>query len=97
MIQHTVAFRLRHETGSAGESEFMAAAMKLSSISHVLNFRALRQTSAKNEFTLGLIMDFETQEHYDAYGQHADHEDFIERYWKRDVEDFLEIDYVPYE
>jgi hypothetical protein len=41
-------------------------------------------------------MDFENQKLYDDYSNHPDHVYFIEQFWLKDVEDFLEIDYEPF-
>lgn len=95
MIQHTVAFKLKHEPGSAGEKEFLAAAAELKNIPGVREFEMLRQISKKNGFDFGISMKFETQESYNAYSGHPDHELFIKEYWLKGVEDFLEIDYIP--
>ncbi len=95
MIRHTVAFKLKYPKGSPEESEFLSAAAKLSSISGVRNFESLRQTSKKNDFDYGLSMEFETLKPYEAYNQHPDHIMFIQNYWMKYVEKFLEIDYEP--
>lgn len=97
MIRHTVAFRLKHAAGSAEEVDFLNAAMKLAAIETVRNFEQLRQVSPKNNFAFGFSMEFEDQAGYDTYNQHPDHVDFVENRWKKEVEDFMEIDYVTYE
>ncbi|HLK28008.1 MAG TPA: Dabb family protein, partial [Puia sp.] len=93
MIRHTVVFTLKHAEGSREEKDFMEAALKLSSIEGVHHFECLRQISKKNAFTLGLSMKFETKKAYDEYNNHPEHLAFIENFWIRDVEDFMEIDY----
>jgi hypothetical protein len=40
-------------------------------------------------------MEFESQEQYDFYSKHPDHQAFIQDHWIPNVEDFLEIDYLP--
>lgn len=94
MIQHSVIFKLKYAAGSAEESEFLAAAAELESIPDVQQFEILKQVSKKNRFDFGISMKFENQELYDAYSNHPDHELFIEKYWLKGVEDFLEIDYT---
>jgi heme-degrading monooxygenase HmoA len=94
MIQHSVIFRLKHAKDSAAESNFLAAARKLESIPGVQNFECLKQISAKNPFDYGLAMKFTDQATYDLYSKHPEHVRFIEDFWLKDVEDFLEIDYV---
>jgi hypothetical protein len=41
-------------------------------------------------------MEFKTQEDYDTYSNHPMHQEFIQKNWLPCVEDFLEIDYVPF-
>ena len=95
MIRHTVVFRLKHSAGSAEEASFLSAARGLASIPGVKNFECLRQVSPKNDFTLGLSMEFASQKQYDVYNNHPDHADFVQVRWIPEVADFLEIDYTP--
>ncbi len=94
MIRHTVTFRLRHPSGSPEERDFLKAACALSAIDGVNNFECLRQVSRKNDFTFGLSMEFDSQAEYDYYNQHPDHTRFVAERWNREVEAFLEIDYI---
>ena len=95
MIQHSVIFTLKHPKGSVAELSFLDAAKALVSIPGVENFQCLKQVSPKNKFEYGLTMEFADQKTYDEYSFHADHTRFIEEFWLKDVEDFLEIDYQP--
>ena len=95
MIRHTVVFKLKHSKGSPEEKKFLNAAMKLSSIPGVQRFECLRQTSKQNNFDYGLSMEFETDKAYQAYNNHPDHVAFVQTFWIKNVEDFLEIDYKP--
>ena len=95
MIKHTVVFRLKHELGSPEQTSFLTAARQLTSIPGVRNFECLRQISAKNDFTFGLSMEFDSREHYSQYSNHADHVNFLNTRWIPEVVDFLEIDYEP--
>jgi len=94
MIRHTVAFRLKHEAGSAEEAGFLKAALALEKIPSVRNFEQLRQTSPKNDFTFGFSMEFDDQAGYDAYNVHPDHVAFVRDRWVPEVASFLEIDYT---
>jgi hypothetical protein len=96
MIRHTVAFKLKHPSSSDAETAFLKAAKVLISIPTVRNFEWLRQVSPKNKFTFGFSMDFASQQDYETYNTHPDHVQFVETRWKPEVEDFLEIDYVPF-
>lgn len=93
MIHHSVIFKLKHAKDTREENLFLAAAKELAILPGVKNFQALRQTSPKNKFDYGLTMEFDNQLTYDAYSVHPDHTRFIQEFWLKDVEDFLEIDY----
>ena len=93
MIRHTVAFKLKHPRGSLAERDFLNAAQKLSAISTVKNFEALRQTSVKNNFHFGLSMEFSSMADYQFYSDHPDHVQFVQSRWIPEVVDFLELDY----
>ena len=94
MIRHTVIFRLKHERGSQQENDFLARAGELASIPTVKHFETLRQVSSKNDFDFGLSMEFDSQDDYDFYSNHPDHQRFVQQYWLHEVENFMEIDYV---
>ena len=95
LITHSVFFRLKHAAGSAEEKAFIDTCWsKLKPIAGVRDFRVLRETSPKNEFTFGLTMDFADQAAYDGYNNHPDHVDFVQNTWIPNVADFQEIDYV---
>ena len=96
MIRHTVAFKLKHSSGSESEASFLKAAQVLTSIPTVRNFEWLRQVSQKNKFEFGFSMEFASQRDYEAYNIHPEHVLFVETRWKPEVADFLEIDYVPF-
>ncbi len=94
MITHTVYFKLIHEKGSDAEKQFIEQALALGNISTVHNLRCVREVSPKNNFDFGLIMQFEDQAGYDTYNNHPDHVSFVENVWKKEVAEFMEIDYV---
>lgn len=97
MITHTVYFKLKHDKGSDEEATFIRQALDLGAIKTVHNLRCVKEVSPKNNFDFGLIMQFENQEAYDTYNNHPDHQSFVENVWKKEVIDFMEIDYVPSE
>ena len=94
MIRHTVFFTLKHPQGSAEEAKFLEDALVLAKIPTVRNFERLRQVSAKNGFKFGFSMEFDDQAGYDTYDRHPDHVAFVRDRWKKEVADFLEIDYT---
>jgi len=96
MITHTVFFKLHHPVGSAAESDFLKAAMGLGKIPGVRNLACVKQVSAKNEFTYGLVMGFADDKAYHLYNVHPDHVAFVTKRWHPEVAAFMEIDYVAH-
>lgn len=93
MIRHTVAFRLKPGTSAAEQKQFFDELQKLSAIRGVQNFSMQNQVGKKNNFKHGVVMDFSDQAVYDDYNNHPTHVAFLENYWKKYVEDFVELDY----
>jgi hypothetical protein len=94
MIRHTVVFRLKHPAGSAAEASFLKAAGELSAIHGVEKFEKLQQVSPKNDYKLGLSMEFADDKAYENYNNHPTHVKFVNERWIPEVVQFLEIDYV---
>ncbi|MEN7547294.1 Dabb family protein [Rapidithrix thailandica] len=93
-IIHTVIFSLKHEAGSPEERQFLDDARTiLTAIPGVEEFEVRKQVSQKNEYQFGFSMKFADQQAYDKYNQHPEHIAFVEKRWKKEVTDFLEIDY----
>ena len=95
MIQHTVAFRLKHSPGSKEEEEFLDATLELIRIPGVTNFRRYRQVSRKSPFSFGLSMEFADQDAFETYCAHPVHARFVEDRWIPEVEEFQETDFEP--
>jgi len=93
MIRHTVTFKLKHEKGSIEETDFLAAAMKLSSLPTVDKFECLKEIGKKNNFDFGLSMEFEDINAYEVYNNHPSYIRFVQNVWVPEVVDFIEIDY----
>lgn len=94
MITHSVFMKLKYGSGSVEEKSFLDEAAKLENIAKVLNYKIVKETSPKNDYTFGLVMNFETQEDYDFYNNHSNHTAFVENVWIPNVESFQEIDYI---
>jgi hypothetical protein len=94
MIQHTVAFSLKHAANSKGETEFLAAADVLMTIPGVQKFKKCRQVSAKNPYQFWFTMFFADQAAYDFYNNHPLHVDFVQNRWMKEVTAFQEADFV---
>ena len=95
MIRHTVVFTLKHDEGSADEAAFLRDAKVLAGIPGVEKFEQLRQVSPTNDYRFGFSMEFAHQAAYSGYNDHPDHVAFVRDRWEPEVEQFLEIDYVP--
>ena len=95
MIRHTVIFTLKHAHGSLQEKAFLRDAKVLAEIPGVKKFEQLKQVSPKNNYQFGFSMEFADQAAYTAYNVHPKHVKFVKERWEREVEAFLEIDYVP--
>lgn len=94
-IQHTVAFRLVHERGSAAESEFLdTGRITLTAIPGVTGFLINQQVSPKSGLDWQFSMIFADQAAYDAYDVHPAHVAFVATRWQREVEAFQEYDFV---
>lgn len=96
IIRHTVAFKLKHPKGSMQENEFFDASAKLSTIPSLRNFKIFRETSPKNEYEYFFYMEFESLVDYEAYNTHPEHVEYVEKYWVKDVDKFIEIDYEAF-
>lgn len=94
MIQHTVAFRLKHPVGSAEEADFLAAAATVGALPGVRDYQQLRQVSPKCDHDYWFTMFFDDQAAYDAYNAHPEHVAFVRDRWQAEVVDFQEMDFV---
>ena len=93
IIRHTVIFKFKKNVYSNQREAFFNAALKLAGIPGVRNFELLKQISKKNKFDFGISMEFDDLRLYEQYTNHKDHQLFIQQYWLKNVEDFLETDY----
>lgn len=93
MIIHTAVFKTQYAIGSASLDNFLVAAQQLAKIPGVEQFKILPQISKKTEFQFALYMEFASQQHYDAYNLHPDHQKFVTEQWLVHVDDFIELDY----
>jgi hypothetical protein len=98
MIRHTVVFRLCHEAGSAAESDFLRSAREqLTAISGVERFEVLRQTGTQSPYRFSLSMEFADAAAYAGYNEHPSHTSFVRERWIPEVEEFVELDFEPYD
>jgi Stress responsive A/B Barrel Domain len=95
MIRHSVILKPKSDISPEDKQAFFDAVNKLASIPDVQKFEVLKQISAKNTFEYGISMEFDTQEQYDSYSNHPEHVAFVQHFWLKNVEDFLEMDFNP--
>lgn len=97
-IQHMVIFNLPYKEGSKKATKFLNDGNRiLTGIPVVRDFQVFLQVSPKNDYQYGFSMVFSNQDDYDTYNLHPDHVAFVEERWKKEVTDFLEIDFKsPY-
>ncbi|MEI7587230.1 Dabb family protein [Runella sp.] len=93
MIRHSVILKLKSGISAEDKQAFFDAVDKLAFIPDVQKFEVLKQISSKNTFEYGISMEFDMQEQYDSYSNHPEHVAFVQHFWLKNVEDFLEIDY----
>ena len=57
----------------------------------------LRQTGGQSEYRFSLSMEFADAAAYAGYNEHPDHTGFVQGRWIPEVEEFLELDFEPYD
>jgi hypothetical protein len=94
-IQHTVVFRLAHDSGSTQEAEFLdTARATLAGIPGVSGFVINRQVSEKSDLDWQFSMVFADQAGYDGYNTHPAHVGFVQDRWVPEVVAFQEYDFT---
>lgn len=93
-IRHMAVFTLIHPTGSAGEEGFLEAIRELAGIPGVEKFECVREISPKNTYQFAVSMEFAGNKEYEAYNVHPAHVSFVENRWKKEVKEFIEIDFA---
>jgi hypothetical protein len=93
MIKHTVTFSFKDDTSTADKNEFFKAGDHLKNIPGVQKLRALRRIDNGNNGEYAFFMEFENEDIYKAYTDHALHQSFIKNYWLKFVADFKEMDF----
>ena len=91
-IAHAVYFKLKISPTSTEAAAFFQAAKELAAIEGVRDLKILKQISAQNNFDFGISMHFDSTQDYNAYNDNLQHLAFVNDYWMKYVEDFIEID-----
>ncbi len=91
-IRHAGILKFK-STGTEQEKRTFFIALKdLEQIEGVQKMEIFKQISPKNKFEYGFSMEFANSEIYQAYNVHPSHDAFVQNYWLKYVEDFMEID-----
>jgi len=91
-IRHAGIFNFKPTVSESQKHEFFVALKALEDINGVEKMEVSRQTSAKNKFKYGFSMEFASNEIYQAYSVHPQHDAFVKEFFIPLVEDFMEID-----
>ena len=93
-VLHTVIFDLKHPVGSVEAKKFLSDGYEiLTSIPGVQDFQVFRQCSPKNDYQYGFFMKFNSQQEFDTYSDHPDHNKFVQERWDTEVTRFQESDF----
>ena len=91
-IRHAGIFNFKPTVSESQKHEFFVAQKALEEIEGVEKMEVSRQTSTKNKFKYGFSMEFASNEIYQAYSIHPQHDAFVKDFFIPLVEDFMEID-----
>ena len=91
-IRHAGIFNFKATVSESQKHAFFVALKALEEISGVEKMEVSRQTSSKNKFKYEFSMEFASNEVYQAYSIHPQHDAFVNDYFIPLVEDFMEID-----
>jgi hypothetical protein len=91
-IRHAGIFNFKPTVSESQKHEFFVALKALEDINGVEKMEVSRQTSTKNKFKYGFSMEFASNEIYQAYSIHPQHDAFVKDFFISLVEDFMEID-----
>jgi hypothetical protein len=91
-IRHAGIFNFKATVSESQKHAFFVALKALEEISGVEKMEVSRQTSSKNKFKYEFSMEFASNEIYQAYSIHPQHDAFVNDYFIPLVDDFMEID-----
>lgn len=89
-IRFFSAFRLKHETGSEAETEFLREYSALGSVPGVENFELMREITPKEWSTCEWVVmwEFADLAAHTAFHEHPAHHKFVAEYWNTGVAEF---------
>jgi Stress responsive A/B Barrel Domain len=93
-IRHAGLLKFKDNVTAEEKHAFFIALKNLEQIVGVEKMEIFKQISSKNKFQYAFSMEFAHEDTYQAYNIHPKHNDFVQNYWLKYVEDFMEIDTV---
>jgi CMP-2-keto-3-deoxyoctulosonic acid synthetase len=93
-IRHAGLFTFKTNVTEQEKRSFFSALKDLEQIESVKKLEISRQISPKNKFEYGFSMEFANEDIYKAYNIHPQHDAFVQNYWLKYIEDFMEIDTI---
>lgn len=93
-IRHAGLLKFKDSITAEEKHAFFIALKDLEQIEGVEKMKISKQISPKNKFEYGFSMEFADVGIYKAYNVHPQHDAFVQNYWLKYVEDFMEIDTV---
>ena len=93
-IRHAGLFKFNPNVTEQEKHAFFKALKDLEQIEGVQKMEISKQISSKNPFEYAFSMEFANADIYQAYNIHPQHDAFVQNYWLKYVEDFMEIDTV---
>lgn len=96
-IRHAGLLKFKNTVTESEKLAFFKVLKNLEQIEGVQNMEISKQISPKNKFEYGFSMKFANEDIYKAYNVHPSHDAFVQNYWVKYVEDFMEIDTVEME
>lgn len=91
-IRHAGLLKFKSTITEEEKQAFFIALKDLEQIEGVQKMEISKQISTKNPFEYGFSMEFANESIYKAYNIHPQHDAFVQNYWLKYVEDFMEID-----
>ena len=89
---HGAVFTFKDNVSEQEKKALFIALKDLENIRGVKNLAISKQISPKNKFEYAFSMDFDNMEIYTDYVNHPTHNAFVQKYWIKLIEDFMEID-----
>jgi len=93
-IRHIVLFNLKYDKNNLKAKMFLTKSRELiSSIADAGNFEIFNQINEENRFDFGFSMEFKDKDTYQSYEKNPAHIDYSKKYWSKEVDDFMVIDF----